>query len=192
MPSNLAKYFRIITQPTGNDLGTLGGGVFFLVHNDIIAVENPELAANCELEWVKIQLKDRKELLIGSFCMPHRNMEDVKELEKSLNLVSNKNNIILTGDFNCPDINWDTMTVNQDAQDKEIQRAVMEVVTANSMVQIHEQPTRGNNLLDIVLTTNSSLIKSSNNAPGISDHDMIVTDCATFTRKQTGTNSMKT
>ena len=84
--------------------------------------------------------------------MPHRNMEDVKELEKSLNLVSNKKNIILTGDFNCPDINWDTMTVNQDAQDKEIQRAVMEVVTANSMVQIHEQPTRGNNLLDIVLT----------------------------------------
>jgi hypothetical protein len=36
MPLNLAKYFRIITQPTGNDLGTLGGGVFFLVHNDII------------------------------------------------------------------------------------------------------------------------------------------------------------
>ena len=84
------------------------------------------------------------------------------------------------------------MTVNQDAQDKEIQRAVMEVVTANLMVQIHEQPTRGNNLLDIVLTTNSSLIKSSNNATWISDHDMVVTDCATFTRKQTGTNSMKT
>jgi hypothetical protein len=75
-------------------------------------VENPELVTNCELEWAKIQLKDRKELLIGSFCMPHRNMEDVKELEKSLNLVSNKNNIILTVDFNCPDINWDTMTVS--------------------------------------------------------------------------------
>ena len=67
-----------------NDRGTLGGGVFVLVHNDIIAVENPELVANCKLEWVKMQLKDRKELLIGSFCMPHRNMEDVKELEKSL------------------------------------------------------------------------------------------------------------
>jgi hypothetical protein len=54
-----------------NDRGTLGGGVFVLVHNDIIAVENPELVTNCELEWVKIQLKDRKELLIGSFYMPH-------------------------------------------------------------------------------------------------------------------------
>jgi endonuclease/exonuclease/phosphatase family metal-dependent hydrolase len=62
--------------------------------------------------------------------MPHRNIEDAKELEKSLNLVSSKKNIILIGDFNCPDIKWDTMTVNQDAQDKEIQRVVMEVVTA--------------------------------------------------------------
>jgi hypothetical protein len=68
------------------------------------------------------------------------------------------------------------MTVNQDTQDKEIQRAVMEVVTANSMVQIHEQTTRGNNLMDIVLTTNSSLLKSSNNAPEIFDHNMVVTD----------------
>ena len=86
------------------------------------------------------------------------------------------------------------MTVNQDAQDKEIQRAVMEVVTANLIVQIHEQPTRGNNLLDIVLTTNSSLIKSSNNAPGISDHEMVVTYCDTkpYYQSKTGTNSMKT
>jgi hypothetical protein len=61
--------------------------------------------------------------------------DEFEELEKSLNLVSNKINIILTGDFNCHDINWDTMTVNQDAQDKEIQRAVMEVVTANLIVQ---------------------------------------------------------
>ena len=106
-----------------NDRGTLGGGVFVLVHNDIIAVENPELVANCKLEWVKMQLKDRKELLIGSFCMPHRNMEDVKELEKSIHPVSNKKNIRLTGDSNSPDINCDSMTVNQEAQDKEIQKS---------------------------------------------------------------------
>ncbi|CAG2250433.1 unnamed protein product [Mytilus edulis] len=35
------------------------------------------------------------------------------------------------------------------------------------------------NLLDIVLTTNPSLVKTSKNTPGISDHEMIVTDCDT-------------
>jgi hypothetical protein len=71
--------------------------------SDIPGALFEHVVTNCELEWVKIQLKDRKELLTGSFYMPHQNMEDVKELEKSLNLVSNKKNIILTGNFNCPD-----------------------------------------------------------------------------------------
>ncbi|CAG2218191.1 unnamed protein product [Mytilus edulis] len=125
-------------------------------------------------------MKDKKDLTIGSFYMPHRNMEHIKELDKSLDHISNKNQtIILTGDFNCPDINWNTMSVNQNAQDKEIQRALMEVIISHSLTQIHETPTRGNNLLDIVLTSNPSLIKTSSNAPGISDHDMIVTDCDT-------------
>jgi hypothetical protein len=161
------------------DRGTLGGGVFVLIHSDIIAIEKPEFVANCEIEWVKIQLKDTKELIIGSFYMPHPNANDIKELEKSLDQISNLNtNFILTGDFNCPDINWDK-SVNQTAQDKEIQRSLLDVVTSHTITQIHETPTRGNNLLDIILTSNPSLIKSSINAPGISDHDMIITDCET-------------
>jgi hypothetical protein len=79
--------------------------------------------------------------------------------------------------FYCLDINWDTMSVNQAAQDREIQRSLLDVVTSHAITQIHETPTRGNNLLDIILTSNPSLIKSSINAPGISDHDMIITDC---------------
>ena len=81
-----------------NDRGTLGGGV---LHNDIIAIEKPEFVTNCEIEWVKIQQKDTKELIIGSFYMPHRNANDIKKLEKSLDQISNLNtNFILTGDFN--------------------------------------------------------------------------------------------
>ena len=110
--------------------------------------------------------------------MPHRNANDIKELEKSLDQISNLNtNFILTGDYNCPDINWDTMSVNPTAQDREIQRSLLNVVTSHAITQIHETPTRGNNLLIIILTSNPSLIKSSTNAPGISDHDMIITDC---------------
>ena len=33
-----------------NDCGTLGGGVFVLMHNDIIVIEKPEFVANCEIE----------------------------------------------------------------------------------------------------------------------------------------------
>ncbi|CAC5376108.1 unnamed protein product [Mytilus coruscus] len=109
-PENFAAY--------RNDQGTLGGGVFVLIHNDIIAVEKPELVTKCEIEWVKVQLKDQNELTIGSFYMPHRNMDDIKEVDKSLDQISNKNtNFILTGDFNSPDIDWNTMSINHNAQD---------------------------------------------------------------------------
>lgn len=44
-----------------------------------------------------MQLKDTTEQIIGSFYMPHRNTNDIKELEKFLDHISNLNtNFILT------------------------------------------------------------------------------------------------
>ena len=88
-----------------NDRGTLGGGVFILIQNNIIATEQPQCVTKCELDWVKIKLKDSKDLLIGAFYMPHRNNKDMEELDKSLKIITeenNNNNIIITEDFNCP------------------------------------------------------------------------------------------
>ena len=41
---------------------------------------------------------------------------------------------------------------------------------------VHNQPTRENNMLDLVFTNNPSLVKTSISVPGISDHAMVVTD----------------
>ena len=132
--------------------------------------------------------------------MPHRNMKCLDELEKSLQMIANSNtNIMLTGDFNCPDINWESMSVPNNSSDKEIQTKLMEITSSFQLTQIHEQPTREDNLLDIVLTTNPSLVKTSKNTPGISDHEMIQTvtpnlitnvanpGSAIYTQRQTGT-----
>lgn len=106
--------------------------------------------------------KRQKNLTIGLFNLPHRNMKDIKEWYKSWDQISNKNRIIiLTGDFNCSDISWNTMSVHQHVQDNEIQRTLMELIISQSITYIHETPTRGNNLLDKVLTTNPSPIKTS-------------------------------
>ena len=114
-----------------NDRGTLGGGVFILVQNNIIATEQPQYVTDCEIDWVKIKLKNQKDLLIGGFYMPHRNTKDMEELEKSLKIITdenNNNNIILAGDFNCPDITWETLSLKMDASDKEIQRTLIDTV----------------------------------------------------------------
>ena len=111
--------------------------------------------------------------------MPHRNMSDLSNLTESLKkLTGNKpKHLLITGDFNCPDINWKHLSVNPGAPNHDVQQELINLSVDMNLNQIHEYPTRGNNMLDLVFTTNSTLIKSSVNAPGLSDHDMVITDC---------------
>ena len=44
----------------------------------------------------------------------------------------------------------------------------------NSLSQHSNQPTRGTNILDLVLTTNPSLINDIQVKEGISDHDIVI------------------
>ena len=109
-------------------------------------------------------------------------MNDVSELRRSLeslNLDNKDRHVIIAGDFNCPDIDWQSLSVRKDAQDREVQQALLDLATDFNLTQVHDEPTRKNNLLDLVFTTNPSLIKSTANAPGISDHDMVVVDSDT-------------
>jgi hypothetical protein len=86
------------------------------------------------------------------------------------------NHIILAGDFNCPEIDWSIMTINPKAPEKEVQQKLIDISTQFNLTQVHDTPTRENNLSDIVLTTNATLVKSSTNIPGLSDHHIIITD----------------
>ena len=55
-----------------NDRGTLGGGIFILVEKYITSVEQTSFITDEEIEWVKVKMKNNKDLLVGSFYMPHR------------------------------------------------------------------------------------------------------------------------
>ena len=134
---------------------------------------------DCEIEWTKVKMKNNKDLYLSSFYMPHRNMNDIKNLDSSLKKLSESNkskHILLAGDFNCPDIDWNTLTVRPNAPDREIQKSLNELSIEHGLTQVHSQPTRQENVLDLVFTDNPTLIKNSQSIPGISDHAMVVTD----------------
>ena len=54
----------------------------------------------------------------------------------------------------------------------------------HNLTQVHNQPTREGNLLDLVFVSNPTLVKSSTNVPGISDHDIIITHMKTRVHHQ--------
>ena len=161
-----------------NDRSSFGGGVFTLMKDNLVSTEEQSLITNCELEWVKVKLPKNKDLYVGNFYMPHRNLSDMKELDRSLQQLFDTpkpKSTVLVGDFNCPDIDWSTHTVKNDASDKAVQQALIDTTSAN-LTQIRESPTREHNILDLVFTSNPTLVKSSISVPGLSDHEAIVTD----------------
>ena len=44
------------------DRGLLGGGVFILVHKNLVSTAQPELDANTEMIWAKIHMQGSKDL----------------------------------------------------------------------------------------------------------------------------------
>ena len=103
--------------------------------------------------------------------MPKRNMTDLNNLRQSLELQnkSKPKHLVLCGDFNCPDIDWDKLCLkhSKTTQDRNEQQHLIEIMSDFNLSQMHSEPTREENLLDLVFATNPSLIKSTANAPGI-------------------------
>jgi hypothetical protein len=53
----------------------------------------------------------------------------MEELEKSLKIITeenNNNNIIIAGDFNCPDIQWETLSLKHEVSDKDVHRMLID------------------------------------------------------------------
>jgi hypothetical protein len=176
MLSYPVKYFRAYR----NDRSSLGRGVFILVYEDILSVEEPEYVTNCELEWVKIKIQGNKNLHIGAFYMSHRNVHDIKELDHSLNPVteSKAHQVVVVGDFNCSGVDWPSLSVSF-TSDKLVHQILIDLSIAHNITQMQEESTSQDNTLDLYFTTNSSLVKNCATVPGLSDHAIVVVDSDT-------------
>ena len=159
-----------------------GGGVLVAIKNKY-PVEEVDINVDCELIWAKVSLQQQRTLYAGAFYRPPDNrMQPLDELEKGLNQLAqktknNKNSItILGGDFNVGNVNWDTSEVAPNTNQKGINERVVNILEDHHLAQIHRAPTRESRLLDLHCTDHPSLVKQSNSIPGISDHDVVLTD----------------
>ena len=113
MYSKTLKIFRTNTV-FRNDRSSRVGGVIVAVQSNITAVECVDFVTDCEIDLVKISLSGKKDVYIGSFDMSKRNINYLNKLKESLELL-NRNKpkeLILCGDFNCPDIDWENCPWN--------------------------------------------------------------------------------
>lgn len=52
----------------------------------------------------------------------------------------------------------------------------MDILDEHGLEQLQRKPSRKDNILDLYITNNSSLVKACDTVPGISDHNMIIID----------------
>ena len=86
--------------------------------------------------------------------------------------------IVLGGDFNLPGIDWDNWVVNPKTANKSQCELLLSSLDTHALAQVHKEPTREENILDLLITNKPGLIKSLHSVglPGISDHCTVVTE----------------
>ena len=88
------------------------------------------------------------------------------------------------GDFNLPKLNWSDGSPESkpDCSLSKVYDTFLTTIEDYNFTQVVSEPTRQENILDLFLTTNPTLISNIHCSPGLGDHDIV---CAKASLKPT-------
>ena len=160
-----------------------GGGVLLAIKNSLKCNFVAKYASNhCECVIVDIEMCKNVMLRTGVvYRPPNANLESSNDMFQFLvTHFDNAKNYVIYGDFNFPDINWESFTCSNN-----ISNSFVNVCYTLGATQCVNFPTRGQNILDLVLCSDRNLIQNIvGNVPlGMSDHDSIVMKLQPLTRE---------
>ena len=105
-----------------------------------------EANISAETVWATISLKDQSKLVVGSYYLPPDSGSDsIDDLEGVLSFITEKfrNNpqctIILGGDFNAGDIDWESHTVCEHSLNRQINEKIFSVISSSGLAQIQKR-----------------------------------------------------
>ena len=156
------------------------GGVFLAIHERYASTDIPELASDCEAAWAKLKIHNSNPLYLCSFYRPPDNDIDPlialdEMLQKLYTLTNGSANILLSGDFNLPDIDWSQGCLKQSCNyTPAINYKMLDIARDNYISQVNRHPTREANMLDLLFVTNPDLVTNIRTGPGMSDHDIVL------------------
>ncbi|CAM4672926.1 unnamed protein product [Lepidochelys kempii] len=151
--------------------GRKGGGVALYVREQYDCSElRYETVEKPECLWIKFRsVCNKSDVVVGVCYRPPDQRDEVDEaFFRQLTEATRSHALILMGDFNFPDICWESNTAVQS-------RKFLESVGDNFLAQVLEEPTRGGAFLDLLLTNWVELVgeaKVDGNLGG-SDHELV-------------------
>ena len=164
------------------------GGVAIIAKHDLDTAEI-DTSATSEFVAASLSCKDlKKPIILGCMYRPTDNNNDyTQDLCNALSDLSArfKDHIIwLGGDTNLPVIDWKTDTITGHNYPVSINQTYIDTFNHIGCEQIVNFPTRINNILDVFCTNRPSLIDRCTPIPGLSDHDIVLTDTNVLPTRQ--------
>ena len=154
-----------------DQIGGRGGGVILYIKESIQAYKiKLEREADCdEAVWCNI-VSGNSTLTIGLvYCSPKINEEDNTKIQNAIKKVS-KGECIIMGDFNHGHIQWKSLqSTGGEAQQ------FLFLIQDSFLTQHVLEPTKGENVLDIVLSSQNELMDNvkTHKSLGNCDHNQI-------------------
>jgi hypothetical protein len=161
--------------------GRKGGGVCMLIKKGTPFVQLDKPNDNCESLWIDVVCANP--FRVGLFYRPGTLPRDPAiELLSSITneideLVSDQNKpCFIMGDFNFPTIDW---SVPMCQEDRGMAVTFLDSVQEACLEQYVNEPTRGNNVLDLVLCNDPTFVVSADVSCALqSDHAVVVAQVA--------------
>jgi len=148
-------------------LNRAGGGILFYINQNLNA-DIIESDTDIEGLWCEIREKSLN-CRIGLYYRPPNSSEEyINKICDEITMLKS-NNYIIMGDFNFPDIDWNILSSTK------LTEKFLDLCLDQFLIQHVKEPTRKQNILDIVLTNNQNLIHSCETAAplGDSDHNIV-------------------
>ena len=156
------------------DRGTrVGGGVLLYAHQDL-PITNVITYDDKFCQLLMCTCESSKMVICVMYRPPNAPVDSFKSCLKKVHEYTNgldDYEICLLGDFNFPNISWDPISYSYHSESTD---ELLQYMSDNLLSQYILQPTRNDNILDLFITNNSSLVTHvTTSNTELSDHQLV-------------------
>ena len=158
------------------------GGTAIYMHEDLV-VNEKEIYSDSVCESVMLKNNNSNFILIGVYKPPTADNLDIsfknctQAIDEFIKKHSENSDITIMGDFNLPNINWDTLEItrSRSTHQKNCAKILLNLLDKHLLVQmVHETTRADKNTLDLIVTNNQESIHNIFvEKTTLSDHDMV-------------------
>uniref|UniRef100_A0A7M5WYL3 PHD-type domain-containing protein n=1 Tax=Clytia hemisphaerica TaxID=252671 RepID=A0A7M5WYL3_9CNID len=153
-----------------------GKGGVIIIYRDWMKVDQiPNKVP--EIVTVKIQTHQKPVIVSACYRSMYNSKEQNKQLTEEITDICKKyknHHLWIGGDFNLPDIDWNTNSITSNQYSKELNEQYLEVFETSGLHQMVNFTTRKKAILDLMLTNRPGFVSNCSPVPGLSDHDTAV------------------